>query len=51
MQAALGVEHVGEPEQVVLVRAAAVVEDHQSGGRAVRRALAELERAHVILAM
>ena len=34
VQPALGVEHVGEAEQVVLVGAAAVVEDQQPGGLA-----------------
>ena len=46
MQPLLRVEHVGEAEQVVLVGAAAVVQDEQAGGVAGRRALAEREVAH-----
>ena len=40
------VEHVGEAEQVVLVGAAAVVEDEQAGRLAVGGALAEDEVGH-----
>ena len=40
VQPPLAVEHVGEAEQVVLVGAAAVVEDEQAVGLAGRRALA-----------
>ncbi len=46
VQPPLRVEHVGEAEQVVLVGAAAVVEDDQAGGVAVRRPLAMDELAH-----
>ena len=46
VQPPLRVEHVGEAEQVVLVGAAAVVQDEQAGGVARRRALAEDEVAH-----
>ena len=46
VQAALGIEHVGETEQIVLVGAAAVVQDHQPLGVAGRGALSELECAH-----
>ena len=46
MQPPLRVEHVGEAEQVVLVGAAAVVQDEQAGGVAGRRALAEGQLAH-----
>jgi hypothetical protein len=48
VQAALRVEHVGEPEEVVLVGAAAVVEDEQAGGIAVGGALTvhEVAGAH-----
>jgi hypothetical protein len=46
MQAALRVEHVAEAEQVVLVGAAAVVEDEQAGGVAGRRPLAVYQCAH-----
>ena len=50
VQAPLRVEHVGEPEQVVLVGAAPVMEHDQAGGIAVRRPLAVLERAHATAA-
>ncbi len=40
VQPPLRVEHVGEAEQVVLVRAAAVVEDEQAGGVAAGGPLA-----------
>ena len=43
VQPALGVEHVGEAEQVVLVGAAAVVEDQQPVGVAGGRAFFEVE--------
>ena len=46
VQPPLRVEHVAEPEQVVLVGAAPVVEHQQPLGRARRRALAERQRAH-----
>ena len=45
VQPALGIEHVGQRQQVVLVGAAAVVEDEQAGGLPVRRPLAERQRA------
>ena len=45
MQPSLGVESIGKAEQVVLVGAAAVVEDEQAGGVARRRSLAVLEGA------
>jgi hypothetical protein len=38
VQPPLGVQDVGEAEQVVLVGAAAVVEDEQAGDITVRRA-------------
>ena len=44
VQPPLGVEHVGEAEQVVLVGAAAVVEDEQALGRAGGGALAVDQR-------
>ena len=47
MQPPLGVEHVGEPEQVGLVGAAAVVEDEQARRLARGRALPVVERRHV----
>ena len=46
MQAALGVEHVGQAEQVLLVGAAAVVEHEQAGRLARGGALAKDQRAH-----
>jgi hypothetical protein len=47
MEAALRVEDVGEAEQIVLVGAAAVVEDEQACGITVRRTLAVDKSAHV----
>jgi hypothetical protein len=46
VQPPLRVEHVGEAEQVVLVGAAAVVEDEEAGRLAVGGALAEDEVGH-----
>ncbi|MEJ7714960.1 MAG: hypothetical protein WKF40_04345, partial [Thermoleophilaceae bacterium] len=46
VQAAPGVQDVGQAEQVVLVRAAAVVEDEEAGGVAVGRALAVGQLVH-----
>jgi hypothetical protein len=43
VQAALRVEHVGQAEQVVFIRAAAVMEHQQALGLAVRWALLECE--------
>ena len=51
MQTALGVEHLGEAEQIVLVCATAVVEDEQASRVSVRRTLAEDESAHVVRAI
>jgi hypothetical protein len=39
MQASLGVQDVGETEQVALVGAAAVMQDEQAGGLSRRRPL------------
>jgi hypothetical protein len=44
VEPALGVEHVGETEQVALIGAAAVVEDEHAPRVIVRRALEEPER-------
>ena len=46
VQPPLRVEHVAEPEQVVLVGAAPVVQDEQPLGRAGGGPLAEGQRAH-----
>ena len=46
VQALLGIEHVGETEQVVLVGPAAVVEDQQPFGVARGGALLEGQGAH-----
>ena len=43
MQALVGVEHVRQPDQILLVAAAAVVEDQQSVRLGARRALGEGE--------
>ena len=48
VQPALGVEHLGQPEQVGLVGAAAMVEDHQPLGLPGGRALAVDQLAHAV---
>jgi hypothetical protein len=45
VQALLGIEHIGEPEEVVLVRSAPVVQHEQPLGLVGRRTLA-IEQAH-----
>src|SRR6185503_11471547 len=50
VQPPLRVEHVGEAEQIVLVRAAAVMEDDQAGGVAAGQPLAVDQGAHAIAA-
>jgi catechol 2,3-dioxygenase len=51
VQAAVWIEHVGKTQQIVLVGAAAVVQDHEALGRAGRGSLAELECAHATIMM
>jgi hypothetical protein len=46
VQAALGIQHVPQAQQIVLVGSAAVMKNEQAGGIAVGRTLAEDERAH-----